>query len=602
MPRVRRAPTQPRLKRARLGSRRLFGAPEVPKTVSGLRLWLAARKEIGYADTNGVATPINWSGLGNILTQATGSKQPTYRTAVLDGQPVFRFTLASAQLWAASAGDIVAATNGASGLTLFVVAKVAAFAGVSQEFLNFDTNTVNTARFKFGYRAGGAVDWFAVGRRLDADTQTNADSTIATDTNWHLHTCTPDWANAEVKFYREQTLDSTIGWTSAGTVSATNSANVSVGAKVNNTEFLDGDIAEMLVYDRVLAAGERQAVWDYLLGIYPSLAATGTNAPAEAATGTGVALDAQAAVTVNAEAATGTGTAPDPTPAAGANAEAASGTGSSLDAQATVTVNAEAASGTGAAPDPTPAVTVNAEAASGTGVALDATVSTTNATNAPAEAATGTGSALDAIAAVDANAGVATGTGAANNTGIAVAANAETATGVGKAEYDIYDPGYDPGYVSEGAQVAIGVNVGAATGTGTSFDATVSTAAITNAPAEAATGTGAANDAAVAITVPAGVATGTGTANNATVQVGREAPAEVAAGTGSAPDATVAIAVSAEAATGTGAALDATVAFTIFPSVPRGWVLLGTPDGRVALSGAAGTVILDDAEGKVTVG
>jgi hypothetical protein len=284
MPRVRRAPTQPRLKRARLGSRHLFGAPEVPKTVSGLRLWLAARKETGYADGNGVATPINWSGLGNTLTQATGSQQPTYQTSVLDGQPIFRFTIANSQFWSAASGDIVTVTNAASGLTLFVVAKVAAFAGVSQQFFNLDNGLGSAqARFKFGHRfvSGNPDEWYASGRRLDADAQINVTAGADVDTNWNLHTAVPDWANGQVSFYRAQTLDGTVAWTTSGTTSATNSSIAAVGSKGGTTELLNGDIAEMLVYDRVLAAGERQAVWDYLVGVYPSLVPSGVSGAAQ---------------------------------------------------------------------------------------------------------------------------------------------------------------------------------------------------------------------------------------------------------------------------------------------------------------------------------
>jgi hypothetical protein len=282
------APTILRPPAARLVS----GAPEVPLTVSGLRLWLAARKETGYADGNGVATPVNWSGLGSTLTQATGSAQPTWRTAVLDSQPVFRFASASAQRWSTQTGNLITVTNAASGLTAFVVAKVASFASVSQQFVNFDNNVGGSGRFKFGHRFVTAEPdrWFASGRRLDADTQVNvsvSSTEVAVDTNWHLHTAVPNWSAGTIDFYREQTADGTgITWTTSGTTSATNSVNVSVGAKDSGTEALNGDIAEILVYDRVLTAGERQAVWDYLAGIYPSLAGGGdaTVTPATVAT------------------------------------------------------------------------------------------------------------------------------------------------------------------------------------------------------------------------------------------------------------------------------------------------------------------------------
>src|SRR5215216_1453446 len=137
--------------------------PEAPLTVTGLRLWLAARKETGLTGGAGVATPTNWTGLGNTLTQATGTKQPTYETAVIDGHPVFRFAAATAREWNAASGDILNALNGVGGAT-----------GVTEEFLDFRTGTTGT-RFKYGYRfiSGNPDRWHASSVRTDGGTQVN---------------------------------------------------------------------------------------------------------------------------------------------------------------------------------------------------------------------------------------------------------------------------------------------------------------------------------------------------------------------------------------------------------------------------------------------
>lgn len=62
-----------------------------PTSVSGLKLWLEADRIVGLANADPVVTWADASGLGNDVTQATGSKQPTYRTNVLNGKPVVRF-------------------------------------------------------------------------------------------------------------------------------------------------------------------------------------------------------------------------------------------------------------------------------------------------------------------------------------------------------------------------------------------------------------------------------------------------------------------------------------------------------------------------------
>jgi hypothetical protein len=138
-------------------------------------------------------------------------------------------------------------------------------------------------------------------------------------------------------------------------------------------------------------------------------------------------------------------------------------------------------------------------------------------------------------------------------------ANAEAATGTGSAL---------------DASVAISVTADQATGTGTALDATASlgaqadiamatgssldaTVAVTL-TGDQAVGTGAALDGTAAIAVTADVASATGTAYDATVSTtgGTSAPADVASATGTALDASVAIAVTGDVASGTGTALD----------------------------------------------
>lgn len=99
---------------------------------------------------------------------------------------------------------------------------------------------------------------------------------------------------------------------------------------------------------------------------------------------------------------------------------------------------------------------------------------------------------------------------------------------------------------------------GYASGTGTAYNATVSTSTGgTSASAGAAAGTGTAYAAAVAVKPPAGLASGTGTANNVTATTSVIAAATAAAGAGVAANAAVAVSSSAATATGTGSANNA---------------------------------------------
>jgi hypothetical protein len=408
-------------------------------------------------------------------------------------------------------------------------------------------------------------------------------------------------------------------------------------------------VDEALVNLRVTSVGAGEAhQWDTISAL--DTGAAGINVPAETATGTGTAGTASVDIAVAAGQPTATGLAPDSLAAVGVNAEAPVGAGTAPDAASDIQVNAGSPAGVGAAQDATAAVTVAAEQPTATGQAFDATVSTASATNAPAEAATGTGVASDALAAVAANAGQPTGTGAAQDATVALAANAESPSAVGTA----YDATVStvgnvtaPAEAASGtgtandalaavtvnaeapgasgtagdATASLGVNAEASTGsgsafagsaavganaeqptaTGVAFDATVSTLAITNAPAEAAVGTGAALDATPSVGANAGQPTAAGQAFDATVStvVQTNAPAEVAIGIGSAFDASVVITFTAQApsaigtadnalssvgatpaaASGTGAAFDTGLAITVNAGIP---VAVGAaPDAMV---------------------
>src|SRR6476469_7360239 len=253
-------------------------------------------------------------------------------------------------------------------------------------------------------------------------------------------------------------------------------------------------------------------------GTAESTATTANSPPAESVIATFKIQPGTSAGTGNAENVTGTGGPDDAGVSVGVLAENVTGTGAALDATTLEVFGVEAVTGTGAALDAGVSVGVLAENVTGTGAALDAVVSI----GALAELVSGTGSALDPY--VDA-VGVATGTGAALD-----------------------------------AFVSIGVLAENVTGTGTALDATVSTASLTNAPAELVSGTGAALDPYVAAV---GLATGTGAALDAATALG--ATAELVSDTGSALDPYVA---AVEVATGSGSALDATVSTVTATNAP----------------------------------
>src|SRR5262245_19031906 len=62
-----------------------------PSVLPGLKAWYDATTIAGLSDGSAVAQWNDISGNANHLTQATGSKQPLYKTGIVKGLPIVRF-------------------------------------------------------------------------------------------------------------------------------------------------------------------------------------------------------------------------------------------------------------------------------------------------------------------------------------------------------------------------------------------------------------------------------------------------------------------------------------------------------------------------------
>lgn len=83
-----------------------------PSSISGLVLWLKA-DALALADGTAVSSWTDSSGLSNHATQATGTKQPIFKTGILNGKAVLRFD--------ASDDGLVTALAVASPFSVFTV-------------------------------------------------------------------------------------------------------------------------------------------------------------------------------------------------------------------------------------------------------------------------------------------------------------------------------------------------------------------------------------------------------------------------------------------------------------------------------------------------
>ena len=224
-------------------------ANQLPKEY-GLVLWLDAGK--GITATSGVSKWEDQSGSGNHAVQATAFYQPTYITDELNGNPVVRFTEGEKYL---SHPSIL--TND---YTAFYVLKLTE----SQEKLlyYYHAGIINSGDLGFFAEAkwlsttfeGG---WGSVGKYPTWGSYFRTSKEYPTPEEWRIHTHQPEklYKNgAEVEYARTDDVH-------AGGL-------ITIGSRSDHMLNFVGDIAEILVYNRILSDSEREFVETHLNAKY----------------------------------------------------------------------------------------------------------------------------------------------------------------------------------------------------------------------------------------------------------------------------------------------------------------------------------------------
>lgn len=204
-----------------------------PESITGLKLWLKA-DALALSDNDAVASWTDSSGLGNHAVQATEAKKPTFKTAIQNGKPVIRFD---------GTDDHVAcpAITAASGLTCLVVAKVNS--GIFPMLF-----VASNANLELRGNAGGTA----------MQLLTNGVTTIAGDADgvWAVYSFANNGSNLS-EFWTNGTSHGTTANSSAlGTPV--------IGDRIAGGQPMNGDVAEVILYNSLLSVGNRQSVEAYL--------------------------------------------------------------------------------------------------------------------------------------------------------------------------------------------------------------------------------------------------------------------------------------------------------------------------------------------------
>lgn len=207
-----------------------------PKDISGLGLWLDANAPGSITLATGVSQWNDLSGNGRNFTQATGSQQPAYTQNAVNGKPAVTFT-------AASSHTMTNSTNFSTPSTVIYIARQTG--GADQRILSGVSNNWLLGFWGGRYQQAYFAGWV----------NGNGSGPLS-NTSWHIHTGTMDGSSSSI--YENGTHIAT----NAGGVAGPN--GLSLNGHAGTSEFSNAQVAEVIVYGKILSSSERERVEAYL--------------------------------------------------------------------------------------------------------------------------------------------------------------------------------------------------------------------------------------------------------------------------------------------------------------------------------------------------
>lgn len=230
-----------------------------PNKIAGLQLWLDAAdnttvfqdaaKTIPAGDGDVIGAWADKSGNGKDATQATTAQKGTYQLGIVNTRPVVRFD-------GTDDGYEIGDFSSLSGSEVFVVVKIDTDPppdSVKTGLWDFGTNASNT-HFPFDLD-GKIYDEF--GSTTRQVTATSVPS-LAQFNIYNVVSIANEWTSRLNNAQLFTTVTNTVGFR----------ATTFLGKNVVSSTFLDGDIAELILYNAKLGAGNRALVNGYLSNKY----------------------------------------------------------------------------------------------------------------------------------------------------------------------------------------------------------------------------------------------------------------------------------------------------------------------------------------------
>lgn len=219
-----------------------------PATYGTVLVWLKA-DSLSLSDGDPVSTWSDSSGNGNDATSSSTAR-PTYKTNILNGLPILRFDGSNDYIQGSS---VISSTT----LTAFVVGSHNVGSAGFPRLVSFGkpgTNDYDSPSRAIAFYSINNGTVYAY-----RDSLTRSYGSFGNGT-YHQATCVYDGTNNTVY------VD---GPSAAGAIASSGTFDItiySIGANTvpASSDFLDGDIAEVIIYSDALSTGNRQSVEDYL--------------------------------------------------------------------------------------------------------------------------------------------------------------------------------------------------------------------------------------------------------------------------------------------------------------------------------------------------
>jgi hypothetical protein len=225
------------------------GSPSfVPTSLTSLQYWFKA-DGLGLSNGNAVTQLTDYSGHSQHFTQSNSAFRGVYNTNQINSLPAVSFTAASSHRY--TLGNFL----GTSAAEMFVVIKGnndPATSTMNSGYMGFGSDGVSGIHYP--YTDGVIYDaWGSTFRKTTVNPSQNLDA-------WHIYNAqseTNNWTSRINGVQIFNTASNTVGW----------KATLSIGWD-GITEFFDGKIAEILVFQPVLTTMERSDILNYLNNKY----------------------------------------------------------------------------------------------------------------------------------------------------------------------------------------------------------------------------------------------------------------------------------------------------------------------------------------------